>query len=59
MGIVYKSFDDMTLAELRRERQFWDRIIAKALQGDTGIRDAIDCRLACDAMIARRERRAA
>lgn len=59
MSIAYKSFDDMTLAELRGERNFWDHIIAKAPEGEAGIQAALDCRLACDAMIMRRERQSA
>lgn len=55
MMIDAKPFDQMTLAELHRERAHWDKFIRNSLQHAVTTKAAEDCRLGCDAMIARRE----
>ena len=56
--VTVKDFSEMTLAALRRERDTWDRIITNRKGWDSAYQDALDCRLGCEAMIARREREA-
>lgn len=56
MKINPKPFDQMTLDELRRERDHWDEIIRNSMGWNSAIALAEELRLGCDAMIARRER---
>jgi len=56
MIIEAKPFDEMTLAELYAERVHWDNIIRSRIGWGSAFQLALDTKLACEAMIARRER---
>lgn len=62
MIITIKPFDQMTVSELRAELSMWDRSLGLRNRFGsgfgTGLRVAQECRDACAAMLARREREA-
>jgi hypothetical protein len=57
MNITAKPFDQMTLAELRKEHKYWNEIIGNRTEGwGSALHVAIEFKKECAAMIARREK---
>jgi hypothetical protein len=56
---VQKRFEDMTLAELHDERDYWQTEISEAAGWGAALAAAAEFRKECDVWIARREREVA
>lgn len=57
LATMPKPFDEMTVAELRAERDYWDRYVNDRENTGPSVGIARDLRTAFDGMIARREGR--